>query len=67
MGLLRHAPPPLTPGFRTAASDDGPDAPFIHMRAIMSENERRIHRHSRDPFLFRPIRFRDVDDRATES
>ena len=27
----------------------------------MSENERRIHRHSRDPFLFRPIRFRDVE------
>jgi 2,4-dienoyl-CoA reductase-like NADH-dependent reductase (Old Yellow Enzyme family) len=36
---------------------------LIHMRAMMSENERRIHRHSRDPFLFRPIRFRDVEPR----
>jgi 2,4-dienoyl-CoA reductase-like NADH-dependent reductase (Old Yellow Enzyme family) len=29
----------------------------------MSENERRIHTHSRDPFLFRPIRFRSVEAR----
>lgn len=27
----------------------------------MSENERRIHRPARDPHLFRPIRFRDVE------
>ncbi|MCG6122120.1 MAG: NADH:flavin oxidoreductase/NADH oxidase [Microvirga sp.] len=29
----------------------------------MSENERRIQRPSRDPFLFRPIRFRSVEAR----